>query len=173
MLLDYSSLSRDVGISRVTLSNYFYYLEESFLIKKLYNFSKNMLTSEKKMKKVYLSTTSFFPFLNPTIDETRLVENLMVILTDARFFWRTPQQYEVDLITGLSNVPMPFEVKFANIIDKKDIKNLLRFSGKFNCNKALMITRDTARTEMFELKDGRKIDVTMVPAWLFSLAPIS
>ncbi|MCD6570735.1 MAG: ATP-binding protein [Deltaproteobacteria bacterium] len=169
MLLDYMSLSRDIGISRVTLSNYFYYLEESFLIKKLYNFSKNMLTSEKKMKKVYLSTTSFFPFLNPAIDETRLVENLMVVLTDARFFWRTPQKYEVDIITGLNDVPVPVEVKFANLIDKKDTKNLLRFSGKFDCKKALMITRDTAVTEMLELKDGRKIDVTMVPAWLFSL----
>ena len=47
LLSDYESLSKELGISRITLSNYFYYLEEAFLIKKLYNFSRNMLISEK------------------------------------------------------------------------------------------------------------------------------
>lgn len=91
MLLDYGSLSKEIGISRITLSKYFFYLEESFLIKRLYNFSKNMLTSEKKMKKVYLATTSFFPYLNNKIDETKLVENLVVTFLNAGFFWQTPR----------------------------------------------------------------------------------
>ena len=86
MLSDYGSLSKELEISRVTLSNYFFYLNESFLIKKLYNFSRNMLTSEKKMKKFYLTTTSFFPFLNNKIDESKLIENLIVAFVDAKFF---------------------------------------------------------------------------------------
>lgn len=169
MLLDYVSLSRKIGITRITLSNYFFYLEESFLVKKLYNFSKNRLTSEKKMKKVYLTTTSFFPFLYSEIPETRLIENLIVATVNARFFWRTPQKYEVDLIVDQKGEPLPVEVKYAHSVVKKDVKNLLRFCGKFNVSKAIIITKDTSREEIVELKDGRKIEIAYIPAWIFLL----
>ena len=116
MLSDYGSLSKELGISRVTLSNYFFYLNESFLIKKLYNFSRNMLTSEKKMKKFYLATTSFFSFLNNEINESKLIENLIVAFVDAKFFWRTPQKYEVDIILKEKNKIIPIEVKYKEYI---------------------------------------------------------
>ena len=169
MLLDYVSLSREIGISRVTLSNYFFYLEESFLIKKLYNFSKNMLTSEKKMRKVYLTTTSFFPFLYNEIDESKLIENLIVAHVNTRFFWRTPQKYEVDIIVEQKGKYVPVEVKFKNTIAKRDVKYLLRFCDKFNCKKAMMITKNTSRIEVFKLGNGKKIEVTFIPVWMFLL----
>jgi predicted AAA+ superfamily ATPase len=50
IITDYAALANDLGISRKTLSGYIYYLERGFLIQKCYNFSKNRLTSEKKMK---------------------------------------------------------------------------------------------------------------------------
>ncbi|MEK6867356.1 MAG: ATP-binding protein, partial [Nanoarchaeota archaeon] len=59
MLIDYHNLSSDLGINEKTLSNYSYYLEMAFLIKKLYNYSSNQLTSEKKLKKVYPLASSF------------------------------------------------------------------------------------------------------------------
>lgn len=169
ILSDYESLSKELGISRVTLSNYFFYLEESFLIRKLYNFSKNMLTSEKKMKKFYLSTTSLFPFLNNEVDEAKLIENLAVIFTGARFFWRTPQGYEVDMVLTDGGKPLPVEVKYKEYIAKKDTKNLLRFCEKFGSDRALMITRDKSGEEKSELKSGRKVKISLIPAWRFLL----
>lgn len=169
MLSDYGSLSKELGISRVTLSNYFFYLNESFLIKKLYNFSRNMLTSEKKMKKFYLTTTSFFPFLNNEIDESKLIENLIVAFVDAKFFWRTPQKYEVDVILKEKSKIIPLEVKYKGYISKKDTKNLLRFCEKFNIEEAVMITQSKSNEEIFKLKSGVKVRIKFIPVWKFLL----
>jgi len=169
MLSDYDSLSRELGTNRITLSNYFYYLEESFLIRKLYNFSRNMLTSEKKLKKFYLSTTSFFPFLNNGIDETSLIENLIVGCTKARFFWRTPQKYEVDIILKGKEKIVPLEVKYKEDVTDKDMKNLLRFCEKFKISEALMVTKGKPREQKFTLKNNKRITIKIVPAWEFLL----
>lgn len=167
MLSDYESLSKELGISRVTLSNYFFYLEESFLIKKMYNFSKNMITSEKKMKKFYLTTTSFFTALNDQTDEPKVAENLAVISTGAKFFWRTPQKYEVDIILKNEKI-IPIEVKYKKTIQKKDTLNLLRFCRKFNIKEALMITKDEENEKEINYKNN-KIKITFIPLWKWLL----
>ncbi len=169
MLSDYVSLSNELGISRVTLSNYFFYLEESFLIKKLYNFSGNKLTSEKKMKKFYPASTSFFTFLNNEVEESKLMENLIVSSLDAKFFWRTPQKYEVDIILAKDSRTVPIEVKYGNDVSGKEIKNLIRFSERFGAAKAVMITKDFSEEREFELGDGRKMTISFIPAWEFLL----
>lgn len=166
MLSDYESLSKELGISRVTLSNYFFYLEESFLIKKVYNFSKNMITSEKKMKKFYLTSTSFFPALNKEVKESVLMENLIISETDTDFFWRTPQKYEVDIILSENEKIIPIEIKYKNQIDKKDVKNLLRFCNKFNVKNAVMITKNELKENEYDFKN-RKIKIRFIPAWKF------
>ena len=162
LLSDYERLSKELGINRVTLSNYFFYLEESFLIRRMYNFSKNMLTSEKKMKRFYLATTSFFPFLNNDIDEGKLIENLVVVFCDAKFFWRTPQKYEVDIILTEKGI-LPVEVKYKNHISEKDIKTLIKFCEKFGVKNAIMITKNKLAEEK------NKIKIKFIPVWLFCL----
>jgi len=172
ILSDYESLSKELGISRVTLSNYFFYLEEAFLIKKLYNFSKNMLTSEKKMKRFYLATTSFFPFLNKEINESKLIENLVIIHVNAKFFWRTPQKYEIDIILKKDNKIIPIEIKYKRNIIKKDMKNLLRFCEKFNVKEAIIVTKDKVSEEEFKLEKNKKIKIRSIPAWKFLLEDV-
>ena len=166
LLSNYESLSRDLGINRITLSNYFFYLEESFLIKKLYNFSSNMLASERKMKKFYLTTTSFFPFLNNDINEENLMENLIVISAKSKFFWRTPQKYEVDIILKDNNNILPIEVKYKENINNKDLKNLLRFCKRFNVKEGLIITKNILSES--EFKSGRR-KIKLIPAWKWLL----
>jgi len=164
LMSNYGSLSQELGINRVTISNYFFYLEESFLVKKLYNFSKNMLTSEKRMKKFYLTSTSFFPFLNDDVNEAKLIENLIVVATNAHFFWRTPQNYEVDVVLNEKGKITPVEVKYKEHITKKDLKNLVRFCKKFNLANAVVITKDS-----LEEKRIGKIKIKLIPAWRFLL----
>ncbi len=164
LMSNYESLSQELGINRVTVSNYFFYLEESFLVKKLYNFSKNMLTSEKKMKKFYLTSTSFFPFLNDDVNEAKLIENLIVAATNARFFWRTPQNYEVDVVLDEKGKITPIEVKYRQNIAKKDLKNIVRFCKKFSLTNAVVITKDILKQERVE-----KINIRFIPAWRFLL----
>lgn len=169
MLSDYGSLSNELGISRVTLSNYFFYLEESFLIRKIYNFSGNLLASEKKMKKFYPSSTSFFTFLNNGIEESKLIENLMVVSVNAGFFWRTPQKYEVDIVLKKDGEVIPIEVKYSNDVSAKDVKNVIRFSERFDAAEALVITKDFSEEREFEFGNDKKMTINFIPAWKFLL----
>ncbi len=57
-LLDIQSLSRDLNSSRQTISSYLSYLEDSFLVIKLYNYSKNLIKRERKLKKYYSRVVS-------------------------------------------------------------------------------------------------------------------
>jgi len=103
-----------------------------------------------------LTTTSFFPFLNNEINETKLIENLVVMSSYAKFFWRTPQKYEVDIIFKENKEIFPLEIKYKETILGKGVKNLLRFCEKFNAEIAFMITKNKLGEEEFKLKNKKK-----------------
>ena len=166
---DYQSLSRELGINRLTLSNYFFYLEESFLLKKLYNFSRNMLTSEKKLKRIYLYSSTFFTYLNNEIDEGKLIENLIISQIETKFFWRDPSKNEIDVIITKNNQIIPIEIKYKNEINRKDIKGLLKFSQNFNCKKAILITKDLLKKENIELINKNNLELNYIPVYFFLL----
>lgn len=168
ILSNYEGLSKELGISRITLSNYFYYLEESFLIRKLYNFSKNALSSEKKLKRFYLITTSFYEYLNDAVDVGRLIENLVISQTKAKFFWRDPFKNEVDLILEQDKKIVPIEVKYQNTITKNDLKGLLKFCDKFRLSKAILLTKDLQKSEKIRL-NGKTLGIEYIPIHLFLL----
>src|SRR3989344_2502541 len=54
-IIEITDISNQLGISRQTISIYLKYLEDAFLIKKLYNFSKSRRKVERKLKKYYHS----------------------------------------------------------------------------------------------------------------------
>jgi uncharacterized protein len=177
MIIEYENLSRELGINRITLSNYLFYLEEAFLIKKIYNFSKNILTSEKKSKKFYLNSTSFFSYLNSSVEESKLIENLVAIETDSKFFWRTPFKDEVDFILVKSGSKLkkntevnilPIEVKYKNNIINKDIKTIIKFCVKNNLSKALVLSKDIEENKIIS-KDNKKITIKIIPVWKWLL----
>jgi len=169
MLIEYENLSKELGINRTTLSNYLFYLEEAFLIKKLYNFSKNRLTSEKKSKKFYLNSTSFFPYLCSEIDESKVIENLIAIETNSKFFWRTPFKDEIDFVLETTYGKLcPIEVKYKNMIGDKETKGIIKFCIKFKLNKGTIITKELEEKRVF-FKDNKKVEIEFVPAWKFLL----
>lgn len=141
ILIDYQSLSREIGISNKTLSSYLFYLEESFLVKKIFNFSRNLITSEKKLKKFYLASPSFSWALSDFIDRGKLAENLVISLKNYRFFWRDPYKHEVDFIDVENEKITPIEVKYKEEIQEKELKNLLSFSKKFKIMNAVLFKK--------------------------------
>lgn len=167
MIIEYENLARELGINRVTLSNYLFYLEEAFLVRKLYNFSTNRLTSEKKSKRFYLSSTSFFSYLAPQIDESKIIENLAAIETAAKFFWRTPSKDEIDFILD-SDKLIPVEVKWSKTLSKEDLSSIKKFCRKMNLCEGMVITKDLEEEKTI-IPDDKKITLKLVPAWKFSL----
>jgi len=138
VFINYQNLSGELGVSNKTLSRYLFCLEESFLVKKVYNFSRNLMTSEKKMKRFYLASPSFSRAVADFTETGRLVENFAVSLKDYKFFWRDAYKHEVDFVEVKNSEIIPIEVKYKNRFSKKDFKNLILFSKKFNAQKAVL-----------------------------------
>lgn len=164
LLTDYRTLSGELGISRKTLSNYVAYLEKAFLLQKCYNFSRNLLTSEKKLKRLYLSSTTFLFSLSENPEMGRAVENLVVNSSTARFFWRSAR-HEVDAVLVEGKRIIPVESKYKDTITKKDVKGLLKFMEKYRIAEGHVITETKEKVESI---GGKKI--THTPLWKWLLA---
>lgn len=164
LLTDYRTLSGELGVSRKTLSNYVAYLEKAFLLQKCYNFSRNLLTSEKKLKRLYLSSTTFLFPLAETLEIGRAVENLVVNSGPARFFWRSAR-HEVDVVLVEGKRIIPVESKYKDTISRKDIKGLLKFMEKYRIAEGYVITEISEKEEQI-----REKKITYVPLWKWLLA---
>ncbi len=158
MIVDFSSLSQEIGITRQTLSNYFEYLEMAHLVVKLYNFSRNRVTSEKRLKRFYPT------FLSPVLTEDseekmgKLIETTCVMAADAKFFWRDKYKDEVDIILQNGKELTPIEVKYRNKPSQN--KGLHKFCKEYGCREAIVVTKDMSE---------KKGEVKFVPVHEFLL----
>lgn len=162
-IIELSELSKDIGISRQTLSNYLSYLEDSFLIRKLYNFSKNKRKIERKLKKYYPAIISpDMLFREDSLSRSKVFEWIIVNQLNAEFFWRDPYKNEVDIILADRNSVIPVEVKYG----KLDFSGLMKFMEKFKIRNGFIVSLDKEEEKIFA---GKKILV--VPAVNFLLKP--
>ena len=164
ILIDYQNLSKEIGISNKTLSSYLFYLEEAFLVKKIYNFSRNLITSEKKLKKFYLTSPSLSLAFSDFIEKGRLVENLLISLKNYKFFWRDAYQHEIDFINVENKKITPIEVKYKKEIDKKDLKNLIIFAKKYHTQRAIIFWKNIVASRK-KIKD---LKIEKLPAYFIS-----
>lgn len=159
-LIELSDLAKEMQISRQTLSSYIRYLEESFLIRKLYNYSRSRRKTERKLKKYYPAIISVdLLFKDDTISQSKAFEGLIINQLNAEYFWRDPYKNEVDIIIS-NQKPKPIEIKYGKI----ETKSLLKFMRKFNVDKAYIISLHQEKTSEI---DGGKIVV--IPAYKFLL----
>ena len=159
-LLELNSLSRDIGISRNTLSNYLHYLEEAYLVRKLYNFSRNKRKTERKLKKYYPAIISpTLAFQDDERSQSKVLETVMVLQLDAEFFWRDVYKNEVDIILH-DPATVPIEIKYGKI----ETAGILRFMRQLKLDEGCIVTNDQERQIT---ENGKKIRV--VPAYKFLL----
>lgn len=155
-IIELSELSKELKISRQSLSSYFTYLEESFLVRKLYNFSRNRRKVERKLKKYYPAILSVdLLFKEDVLSQSRVFEWLLVNQLHSEFFWRDSYQHEVDMVFFEDKI-VPIEVKYG----KTDVKSLLVFMGKFKIHKGYIVSFDTEEKRKI---DGK--DVSIIPAF--------
>jgi len=161
MIVDFSSFSQEIGITRQTLSKYFDYLVMAHLVVKLYNFSRNRSTSEKLLKKFYPT------FLSPVLAEEseermgKLIEAVCVIATNAKFFWRDKYKDEVDIVLQEDKQITPIEIKYRN--QPRQNKGLEKFIKKYKSSQALVVTKETRKNA----KDTQGIE--WIPVYQFLL----
>ena len=165
IIVDYESLANDLKRNRKTISNYLFYLEKSFILKKVYNFSRNLLTGEKKKKRFYPSTTALTILYNA--DYGKVIETLVLQNSDFKFFYRKNSK-EVDFIHVNEKVIVPVEVKTKKKIDKRIKINMLDFMKRFDIWEGIVLTEDyegEEETEWF----GTKRKIKFIPLWKWLL----
>ncbi len=165
MIIDYDSLASDLQRNRKTISNYLYYLEKSFVIRKLYNFSKNLLTSEKKKKRFYPASTALALLYGA--EYGALMETAALQNSDFKFFFRKGEK-EVDFVAASKKSILPVEIKSGKKLRKNIEISLIYFMSKFKVEDALVITEDYEgkRTSSWFGKKGR---IKFVPLWKWLL----
>ena len=160
-IVEVSSLAKEMKISRQTLSNYLTYLEESFLIRKLYNFSRSKRKVERKLKKYYPTLISVDAlFSEDEVTRSKVFEWLVVNQLKAEFFWRDPYKNEVDVVLA-NNKLIPVEIKCGKVT----LKGLLAFMNKFNLDRGYVVSLSQEREQEI---DGKTVSI--LPAFKFLLA---
>lgn len=160
--LDYKNLSNDLKVDQRTIANYISYLEYALFLQKLYNYSKNLLTSEKKVKRLYPSNTAFTLVLNPQAELPAVLEQFFVNSLEARFFLKTPQKEEIDIIHARDKLVLPVEIMIREKIGRDDVKTLFKFLERNKLNRALLVTLDTET--IFEREN---LLIEAIPYWKY------
>ena len=159
-IVQLSDLAGQLGISRQTISNYLTYLEDSFLIRKLYNYSTSRRKVERKLKKYYPTVISVdLLFKDDDLSRSKVFEWMVVRQLKAEFFWRDSYKNEVDAVI-FDKKPQPVEVKYG----RQEFSGIKTFMKKFRSGTGYVITRDV---EGMRKVDGNTINI--VPAYRFLL----
>jgi len=159
-IIEINRLASEVGLSRRVVSLYISYLENSFLIKKIFNFSRNQRKTAKKLKKYYPTIPALgFIYGNEDV-KPKIFENTIVLQSGANFFWRDAYKNEVDIVLDEGKI-IPLEVKYGEI---KDIDGMFKFMDLFNVEEGFVISRDKEK----EQKIGNK-RISVIPAWKWFL----
>ncbi len=165
IIFDYDSIASDLKRNRKTISNYVLYLEKAFLIKKLYNYSRNVLTTEKKLKRFYPASTSFSYFFNA--EEGRIIENCINMSGNFKFFYRVGDK-EIDFIfINKKNEIIPIEAKYQDKISTKDVRGTLAFLESHDLKRGIIITKSVDKKERVKGKN-----IVFIPLWKWLLDTI-
>ena len=154
-IIDFSKLSRDLKISRHTASNYVGYLEASFLIRKLYNYSGSARKMERSLRKYYPAVISpELTFKEDAYHRSRVFEWLVVNQLKQGFFWSDSYKHEVDMVLK-GKALIPLEIKYGKI----ETGSVEAFLSRFNERKGYVISSSEKGT----MKYGGSV-IKIIPA---------
>ncbi|MBE5728449.1 ATP-binding protein [Candidatus Parvarchaeota archaeon] len=171
-LVNYNELSTTTGIYYKKLLEFLHVLEETYIIKRLYPFSRNMRSELKKNPKIYFFdiglrnyiAQNFNPVSNRT-DAGSMVENFVFVELQQRlelasfiYFWRTRAKAEVDFIISTPELVIPIEVKFSSFKRPEITRGMHSFIDEYEPRYAIVLTRD-----FFERIKIKKTEVFFIP----------
>ncbi len=159
--LNYSTISREIGVSVPTIKSWVSFLEASSLIYLLYPYHKNFGKRVIKSPKCYFMDTGLVSFLVGLQDEAHLLQGPMAgalfetacvmqfvkrftALMDSctLYFFRSVDGYEVDLLVDTADGIYPVEIKLSATITSKHAKgiNFFNKSLKTKRNNGLIVS---------------------------------
>jgi len=141
--IDYTKISSELGISRITLEEYIDFLEGTYFLRRIKPFSKRLDVILRGSPKLYLCDNSILNKLGKT-PEGVLLENMVFNLMKVDgevYFYQSKAGAEVDFIIKSGNKYTAIEVKLQahqtdvnrlkRIAEKLGIKDYYVISGKY------------------------------------------
>ena len=154
-LVSIAELTSTIGIDQKTVRHYLFYLEQTFLIRKVTPYFRNTRSEVTKAPLYYFVDVGFRNWLLglfglPEIPQPlrgHLFENVVfnvlknqTELTPTRIhFWRTKDQAEVDFILEKGLGVIPIEVKYAKLSKLELPRSLRNFLTRYKPSKGFMI----------------------------------
>lgn len=154
-LVNISELSATLGISTKTVQHYVWYLEKTFVVRKLTPYYKNIRKELTKSPIYYFSDLGLRNYAAGEfgrVDDSSpsmgfLLENLVFNTLEARFsrgpvhihFWRTKEGAEVDFILDKVNEVIPVEVKYKTFQKPELERSFKSFLAKYNPKQAYLV----------------------------------
>ncbi len=172
-ILNLSNIASDCGIDRKTLSKYIEIIEQTFIIKRLQPFAKNIKQRLVKSPKSYFLDSGMrncalqnFISLDKRTDCGEIIENFIfqclnreseLSQMDNLFFWRTSNGSEVDFIFN----DIAIEVKSGNF-DSNPPRALLECMETLKFNKAIIFNKS-----VYEKRTVEDMTIIYFPYCLF------
>lgn len=153
--LSVDELAKELKRAKTTLYKALFYLEFSFLIRRVLNYRPSIRAASRKLSRVY----AYHPCLTLpfNVSEEKFAENLVLFELGTKYYWREKEK-EIDFLKGFS----PVEVKFKSKIAKKDVKHIAYFIKRYGKNlgvrRTYVITRDV---------EGKMGNTSLIPLWKF------
>ncbi|MCX7917807.1 MAG: ATP-binding protein [bacterium] len=179
-LINYSEISSTIGISIKTLKDYIWYLEKTFIIKKISPYFKNIKKEIKKSPIIYFYdigmknfAIGIFGNLFENLKDIKILsftfQNFVFALLKERlnfmdkiFFWRTKDKSEVDFIIDLGQTLIPIEVKYKKMQTPEIPRSLKNFIERYNVKKAYVVNLNLEEKIKF-----KNTEIFIVPYYYF------
>lgn len=158
MYLNIESMSKNLKKSKNDIIFHIKLLELGYIIRIVRNYRGSVVSASRKLRRVYPYHPSLVQGFFGKVEESKLVESFVRSCLDAEFYWRKGGK-EVDFIYK----GKPVEVKYKNVISKRDLKNLLGFMEEFNVKKGYLISKN--KSDKVKI-NGKTIKI--IPVWQFA-----
>lgn len=151
-LVNVSEFANTIGISPQTVENYLWYLEETFILKKVTPFYRNIRSELTKTPMYYFVDLGLRNYLIGMFGLTELpsqlvghlfenyiFNNLVNLNIGDIHFWRTKDNAEVDFVIESGSKVIPIEVKYKKMESPKTTRSFKSFLTKYNPKKSYLI----------------------------------
>lgn len=147
-LTNISELASTIGLSHPTIQKYLWYLEETYIIKKLLPYHTNIRSEITKAPLYYFVDLGMRNYLLGMYGITPIPASLVGhLFENAVFnhlqkpinFWRTTDNAEVDFVTNTPLSPTPVEVKYQHLSKPKTTRSYRNFLAKYKPAKGYFV----------------------------------
>ena len=143
-MLNYSTLSKKIGIDAKMIKEYISYFEDNFLISTISNFHTKLTSQIKSTKKLYINDNGFLNLgVNRTKNSGNKLENLVYNILAQRYDEVTylKNKYEIDFCTIDAFYQVSFDISEEKTMQRE--LNAFRYFNKDNKKQNMLITYET------------------------------